>query len=213
MTAGGRCCVYFDGSCGSMCWPVDRPGTHAAGGPAARGVWVFAAARGGGLGVVAVCFEGVCRGKGLTTGERVKESPAVFVFPWSSGPLAREIPDIFRHGWRRAGKFRNDGGGRCCVYFDGSCGSMCWPADRPGAHAAGGPAARGGWVFAAARGGGLGVVAVCSEGVCRGKGLTTGVVRHACRHRVTARGVFDLGDSFTRSGVDGARGVGFCFFL
>ena len=53
--------------------------------------------------------EGVCRGKGLTTGERVKESPAVFVFPWSSGPLAREIPDIFRHGWRRAGKFRNDG--------------------------------------------------------------------------------------------------------
>ena len=28
----------------------------------------------------------------------------------SSGPLAREIPDIFRHGWRRAGKFRNDGG-------------------------------------------------------------------------------------------------------
>ena len=25
-----------------------------------------------------------------------------------SGPLAREIPDIFRHGWRRAGKFRND---------------------------------------------------------------------------------------------------------
>ena len=28
-----------------------------------------------------------------------------------SGPLAREIPDIFRHGWRRAGKFRNDDGG------------------------------------------------------------------------------------------------------
>ena len=30
-----------------------------------------------------------------------------------SGPLAREIPDIFRHGCRRAGKFRNDdrGGG------------------------------------------------------------------------------------------------------
>ena len=28
--------------------------------------------------------------------------------------------------------------------------------------------------------------------------MTTGVVRHACRHRVTARGVFVLGDSFTR---------------
>ena len=24
--------------------------------------------------------------------------------------LAAEIPDIFRHGWRRAGKFRNDDG-------------------------------------------------------------------------------------------------------
>ena len=33
----------------------------------------------------------------------------------------------------------------------------------------------------------------------------SGVVRHACRHRVTARGVFVLGDSFTRSGVDGTR--------
>ena len=38
-----------------------------------------------------------------------------------------------------------------------------------------------------------GVVAVCSEGDCGGEGLTTGVVRHACRHRVTARGVFGLG--------------------
>ena len=34
----------------------------------------------------------------------------------------------------------------------------------------------------------------------------SGVVRHACRHRVTARGVFVLGDSFTRSGA-AARGV------
>ena len=40
------------------------------------------------------------------------------------------------------------------------------------------------------------VVAVWTEGVCGGEGLTTGVVRHACRHRVTARGVFVLGDSF-----------------
>ena len=37
---------------------------------------------------------------------------------------------------------------------------------------------------------GLGVVVVCAEGICRREVLTTGVVRHACRHRVTARGVF-----------------------
>ena len=38
-----------------------------------------------------------------------------------------------------------------------------------------------------------GVVAVWTEGDCGGEGLTTGVVRHACRHRVTARGGFCLG--------------------
>ena len=55
----------------------------------------------------------------------MKEFPAVFVFPWSSGPLAREIPDIFRHGWRRAGKFRNDGGGgRCCVWTEGGLAAL-----------------------------------------------------------------------------------------
>ena len=32
----------------------------------------------------------------------MKEFPAAFVLPWSSGPLAQEIPDIFRHGCRRA---------------------------------------------------------------------------------------------------------------
>ena len=66
---------------------------------------------------IAVYSEGGCGSGRLTTGERVKESPAVFVFPWSSGPLAREIPDIFRHGWRRAGKFRNDGGGALLRLF------------------------------------------------------------------------------------------------
>ena len=45
-----------------------------------------------------------------------------------SGPLAREIPDIFRHGWRRAGKFRNDdvlGGlwGALLGIPDSCCGS------------------------------------------------------------------------------------------
>ena len=46
-----------------------------------------------------------------------------------------------------------------------------------------------------------GVVAVCSEGGCGGEGLTTGVVRHACRHRVTARGVFGLGGLFHTLGA------------
>ena len=37
--------------------------------------------------------------------------------------LAAEIPDIFRHGWRRAGKFRNDDGlGVVAVCFEGDCG-------------------------------------------------------------------------------------------
>ena len=54
-----------------------------------------------------------------------------------------------------------------------------------------------------------GVVAVWTERICRREGLTTGVVRHACRHRVTARGFFGLGDCFTRSGEDGTRGLVF----
>ena len=41
----------------------------------------------------------------------------------------------------------------------------------------------------------------------REHGLTTGVVRHACRHRVTARGVFALGDSFTRSELGNDTGL------
>ena len=57
----------------------------------------------------------------------------------------------------------------------------------------------------------LGVVAVCSEGGCRREGLTTGVVRHACRHRVTARGVFALGDCFTCSGAAARGALIFCF--
>ena len=51
-----------------------------------------------------------------------------------------------------------------------------------------------------------------TEGGCGGEGLTTGVVRHACRHRVTARGVFVLGDSFTRSGATRRVLCAFCFF-
>ena len=42
---GGAVAVCFEGGCGGMCWPVDRPATHAAAGAAARGV-----RGGGGLG-------------------------------------------------------------------------------------------------------------------------------------------------------------------
>ena len=35
---GGAVAVCFEGCCGGMCWPGDRPGTHAAAGAAARGV-------------------------------------------------------------------------------------------------------------------------------------------------------------------------------
>ena len=75
-------------------------------------------------------------------------------------------------------------GGAVAVCFEGCCGSMCWPVDRPATHAAAGAAARGALI---------GGVVVCSEGRCGGEGLTTGVVRHACRHRVTARGGFWFG--------------------
>ena len=122
-------------------------------------------------------------------------------------------------------------GGAVAVCFEGCCGSMCWPVDRPATHAAAGAAARGALIFCFGDcftcselgndtmtiGGG---VVVCSEGRCGGEGLTTGVVRHACRHRVTARGVFGLGGLFHTPGsgqptaaaggaaARGVRGIG-----
>ena len=75
----------------------------------------------------------------------------------SHARLAAEIPDIFRHG---------RGQGAVAVCFEGCCGSMCWPVDRPATHAR------------------------------RGSGSTRGF------------NFFVLGDSFTRSGVDGTRGLG-----
>ena len=41
MTMGDSFAVYSDDYCGSMCWPVDRPATHAAAGAAARGGFVW----------------------------------------------------------------------------------------------------------------------------------------------------------------------------
>ena len=75
-------------------------------------------------------------------------------------------------------------GGAVAVCFEGCCGSMCWPRERPATHAAAGAAARGALIF------------------CFGDCFTcSGVVRHACRHRVTARGVFGLGGLFHTPGA------------
>ena len=38
---GGFFCGWTGSRCGSMCWPVDRPATHAAAGAAARGALIF----------------------------------------------------------------------------------------------------------------------------------------------------------------------------
>ena len=38
---GGLLCGWTGSRCGSMCWPVDRPATHAAAGAAARGGFWF----------------------------------------------------------------------------------------------------------------------------------------------------------------------------
>ena len=84
----------------------------------------------------------------------MRESPAALVFSWSSDPLSREIPDIFRHGCRRVGKFRNDDGGGILLQARklGTTGCVGW------------------------------VLLRLFEGDCGNWSLTTGVVRHACRH-------------------------------
>ena len=202
--------------CGGMCWPVDRPATHAAAGAAARGGFCFGEFFCG-------WTEGGCGGEGLTTG-------------------------VVRHACRHRVTARGVfglGGALLPFVLRACCGGMCWPVDRPATHAAAGAAARGGFCFGE-------FFCGWTEGGCGGEGLTTGVVRHACRHRVTARGVFGfvgggavavcfegccgsmcwpvdrpathaaagaaargvrggLGDSFTRLGVDGTRGLVFVF--
>ena len=67
-------------------------------------------------------------------------------------------------------------GGAVAVCFEGCCGGMCWPRERPATHAAAGAAARG------VRGD-WGILCGWTGSRCRGHGLTTGVVRHACRLR------------------------------
>ena len=140
-----RCCGWTESRRGSMCWPVDRPDTHAAGGPAARGILIFLV-----WGIIS--------------------------------HAQKQLHEEFR--------FLR----RCCGWTEICRGSMCWPADRPDTHAAGGPAARGILIF-----------------------LVWGILSHARERPHTAyrrwtgntRGFdfFGLGDSFTRSGVTAQGGI------
>ena len=70
-------------------------------------------------------------------------------------------------------------GGAVAVCFEGCCGGMCWPVDRPATHAAAGAAARGVLIFGFVGG----AVAVCFEGLLREHVLAGGPARHACRRR------------------------------
>ena len=145
---------------------------------------------GGGLGDCFTCSGAAARG-GFCFGE--------FFCGWTEGGCGGEglTTGVVRHACRHRvtarGVFGFVGGGALLPFvLRACCGSMCWPVDRPATHAAAGAAARGGFCFGE-------FFCGWTEGGCGGEGLTTGVVRHACRHRVTARGVFVLGDSFTRS--------------
>ena len=122
---GGAVAVCFEGCCGSMCWPRERPATHAAAGAAARGVR-------GDWGILLRLDWEPLRGHGLTTGV---------------------VRHACRHRVTARGVFGLGGlfcgfvGGAVAVCFEGCCGSMCWPVDRPGTHAAAGAAARGALIF------------------------------------------------------------------
>ena len=102
-----------------MCWPVDRPGTHAAAGAAARGI------RGEELGgalllfVLRACCGGMCW---------PVDRPATHA---AAGAAARGI------------RGEELGGALLLFVLRACCGGMCWPVDRPATHAAAGAAARG----------------------------------------------------------------------
>ena len=65
---GGFFCVWTESRCRSMCWPVDRPATHAAAGAAARGALIFCFGDSFAVGLGAVAGACVGRGSGSTRG-------------------------------------------------------------------------------------------------------------------------------------------------
>ena len=193
---GGFFCGWTGSRCGGMCWPVDRPATHAAAGAAARGALIF-------------CFGGFFHTLGRGWHERVRGG--------GFNPLRGATTGVVMRRRATSGEMARGGfwfGGFFCGWTGSGCGGMCWPVDRPATHAAAGAAARGALIFCfggffhtlgsgwheRVRGGGFNPL----------RGATTGVVM---RRRATsgemARGglvfVFSLevapvseGDCFTR---------------
>ena len=97
----GVVAVCFEGGCGSMCWPVDRPATHAAAGAAARGALIFCfgglfhtlgsgwheRVRGGGFNPLRGATTGVVMRRRATSGEMARGG-LVFVFSLEVAPVS-----------------------------------------------------------------------------------------------------------------------------
>ena len=131
LRAWGFFCGWTGSRCGGMCWPVDRPATHAAAGAAARGVLFFSL----------VCLVPVVRAyvAGACVGRRTGQ-PRM--------PPRERLHEGLGGDWGIVSHSRclgttQRGRGAVAVCFEGCCGSMCWPVDRPATHAAAGAAARG----------------------------------------------------------------------
>ena len=125
---GGAVVVCSEGGCGSMCWPVDRPATHAAAGAAARGALIF-------------CFGGFFHTLGSGWHERVRGGGLIRCAgrprEWSCGA----VPPQER--WHEGGWF---------LFFLWRLlrcrkGILSHARDRPATHAAAGAAARGALIF------------------------------------------------------------------
>ena len=98
---GGAVVVCSEGGCGSMCWPVDRPATHAAAGAAARGALIFCfggffhtlrsgwheRVRGGGFNPLRGATTGVVMRRRATSGEMARGG-LVFVFSLEVAPVS-----------------------------------------------------------------------------------------------------------------------------
>ena len=121
---GSVVAVCFEGCYGGMCWPRERPATHAAAGAAARGVR-------GGLGDFFTCSgatrrglmrfkgfwffeccEGQCPSRAVASRQRSRNSGGM-------PRLAAEIPDIFIPLARNENSGMTMGGSVVAVCFEG----------------------------------------------------------------------------------------------
>ena len=237
---GGAVAVCFEGCCGGMCWPVDRPATHAAAGAAARGALIFCfggffhtlgsgwheRVRGGGFNPLRGATTGVVMRRRATSGEMARGG-LVFVFSLEVAPVS-EGDSFTRSGVvRHACRLRRDGTRR--FWFGGffhTPGSGRHERVRGGGfnplrgattgvvmrrRATSGEMARGGLVF---------VFSLEVAPVSEGDSFTrSGVVRHACRlrrdgtRRFWFRGFFHTPGSGRHPALRRGRrgGLGFVF--